>query len=108
MAFDMTIVDSGRQDAIEDDEEFFFRLIEVHDLNCPILDGIWERFYEGPRIYADHSRTILAELDRIDGFLSESKTRAVDIEIWKGLHTRLRDFFGEASSIGSAIKCMSD
>ena len=108
LAFDMKLSGSGITDTIDHNEEYFLRLIEVHDLPCPQLDRIWEQFYEGPRIYPNHAEIIVKELDVINTFITPSKSPEIEPEKWKRTYKRLRGFFSKSHELGEVVQCISD
>lgn len=108
MAFDMKLSESGIADEINYDEEYFLRLIEVHDLPCPQLDRIWEQFYEGPRIYPNHAEVIAKELDVINSFITSSKSPEIEPKKWGRTYKRLREFFAKSYELGEVVQCISD
>lgn len=104
----MRLSESGITDEIDHHEEYFLRLIEGHDLKCPLLDSVWEQFYDGSRIYPNHAESISKELDVIDAFISTSKDLEVDPVSWSQTYKRLRGFFSMAHELGEVIHCISD
>ena len=109
MAFDMTMSLTGRREKIEHYEEAFLRMIELEeDLDCPILEGIWEAFYEGPKIYPNQAAAAVNELDSVNRFMADPKRSKSDRDQWTRTYSRLRSFFAEAHEISSMIQCFSD
>ena len=105
----MKLTASGRKDKIDHDEEYFLRITELQDeLKCPILEGIWEAFYNGPRISSNQAESIALELDAVNLFLAAQKDSSVDLSQWAKTYSRLREFFVEAHRLGSTVECMSD
>ena len=108
MAFDMKLIGSGITDQISHDEEYFFMLIETHDLNCPILSEVWEGFYEGPEICPDHAGSITRELDVINIFVTSIETLDIEKVSWAQTYQRLHRFFSEAKRLEAVVRCISD
>ena len=108
MALDMKLSDSSLTSEIHHDEEQFLRLIEVHDLPCPILDLIWEQFYDGPRIYHTDSALVVEELTLIDQFIESQRPESIDSTKWARTFAKLSKFFAEASNTKSTVQCISD
>ncbi len=108
MAFNMTIAGSGQADHISHEEEEFLMLIDRHGLNCPVLQDVWNQFYDGPRIYPGRARAIVSELDIIDQFIREVRPEEMNVRDWGQTHQRLRAFFLRAEELESVIECSSD
>ena len=83
-------------------------LIKAHDLPCPILNRIWERFYDDPRISNADSTRIVVELASINRFVQTQRPQTIDSVKWAGTFAKLTKFFTEASKTKSTVECISD
>lgn len=108
MALDMKLSESSLTSEIHHDEEPFLMLIAAHDLPCPILYRIWERFYDDPRILHADSTLIVDELASIDRFIESQRPESIDSKKWVGTFAKLTKFFTEASKTKSTVECISD
>jgi hypothetical protein len=108
MAFDMKLSGSGITEQISHEEEYFFMLIEAHDLGCPILYQVWESFYDGPQISPEHAGSIIGELGVINDFITTTKPLGIDPVSWSQTYQRLHRFFSEAQRLESVVRCISD
>ena len=108
MALDMKLSESSLTSEIHHDEEPFLMLIKTHDLSCPILYRIWERYYEDPRIHHSDSALILEELATINCFIQSQRPASIDSKKWAETFAKLTEFFTEASNTKSTVQCISD
>ena len=86
MAFDMYA--GKRHEKIEHHEEGLFSLIESDD-QYPLLNDLWVRFYNGPRISAEHAKRLALELIQLGDLLRSLQTDEV---LLTATH-RLAEFF---------------
>ena len=105
----MTILSSGERDHIAHDEEMFLRVVEELDLDCPLLEKLWEvDFYDSPRIYHTQSSLIVNELKIVDDSLIRSSAANHDKLRWSKAIKRLQKFFTKAVKLESTIETHSD
>lgn len=83
-------------------------LIKVHDLPCPILNRIWERFYDDPQISNADCARIVKELASINRFIQMQRPQNIDSAKWAGTFAKLTLFFTEAAKTNSIVECISD
>ncbi len=105
MAFDLQFKKRIKtiREKITHDEEYFFRLIE-DDANYPVLNWVWEEFYNGPKISIDKVDQLIHELIALKTDFSKHK-HAKQINYFSD---RLVIFFNEAYRIKQQVICISD
>ena len=108
MALDMKLSDSSLTSEIHHDEESFLTLIQSHDLPCPILNRIWERIYDDPRISNVDCARIVKELASINRYIETQRPQNIDSAKWAGTFAKLTRFFTEAAKTKSNVECISD
>ncbi|WP_158587212.1 hypothetical protein [Motilimonas pumila] len=98
MAFDMYA--DQLQEKIAHNEEFLFTYVNENE-DFPLLNLVWEAFYDGPEIYPEQSNSLVHELISLKALHPSDKYLANTID-------RLLVFFSLCYQNDSTIKCVSD
>lgn len=101
MAFDLYL--NNKRFSIHHDEEDLFGLVN-DDEEYPVLNWIWEEYYNGPRIPPEKSSQLVNELISVRSRFSDDK----GFEHILGLIDRLLPLFSRAYNDQIEIKCLSD
>lgn len=105
MAFDLQYKDglNSRRENIFSSEENFFNLIE-ENINYPILNFIWENFYESPKLEPEKSNQLVHELVALnEEYAKHSHSKQIN-----HFTSRLIPFFNTAYLNDKTVICMSD
>ena len=125
MSFDMKIVENDKTDIIDYDEELIFYINDLYELECSELNSLWEKFYDGPRIYPNQSENLVNEIEKIESFTKKYQGQKCPKEIIERTQNpkyqdvfitdefysflrRIKSFFGEAVKLNSIIETYSD